>query len=227
MSEGLNKCMLLGNLCADPELRYTQAGVPVLSMRLATNERYLNKDKQWQERVDFHSVVVWSKRGEALSKILHKGSSIFVEGSIRTSSYDDRDGNKRYKTEIIANNVLLPGGRGGGGGDDARGYDGPGDSGPTSGPQRGGGGRPSGDHGGQRQGQQRHERQGGRSGGGGGGRGRQEPQGAQPAEDDYSYEGSGGGGGGGDDDIPFLSCAFDPFADPVISGLGWLRKAIV
>src|SRR5258708_7631456 len=115
MAEGLNRVMLLGNLGADPELRFTQGGQAVLNMRLATTESYLDKDKVRRERTDWHSVVVWGKRGEALAKILAKGSSLFVEGSIRTSSYDDREGNKRYKTEIIANNILLTGrGRGGG-----------------------------------------------------------------------------------------------------------------
>src|SRR4029079_3539971 len=113
-----------GNLGADPELRFTQGGQAVLNMRLATTESYLDKDKVRKERTDWHSVVVWGKRGEALAKILTKGTSIFIEGSIRTSSYDDREGNKRYTTEIIANNVILAGrggggGRGAGSGDDA------------------------------------------------------------------------------------------------------------
>src|ERR1700728_3686157 len=119
MSDGLNRVMLLGNLGADPELRFTQAGQAVLNMRLATTESYLDKDKVRRERTDWHNVVIWGKRGEALAKILTKGSSVFIEGSIRTSSYDDREGNKRYKTEIIANNLLLTGrsaGHGGGGG---------------------------------------------------------------------------------------------------------------
>lgn len=115
MSEGLNRVMLLGNLGADPELRFTQGGQGVLNLRLATTESYLDKDKVRQERTDWHSVVVWGKRGEALAKILVKGSSIFVEGSLRTSSYDDREGNKRYKTEVVANNILLTGGRRDGG----------------------------------------------------------------------------------------------------------------
>src|SRR5215218_4201750 len=115
MSEGLNRVMLLGNLGADPELRFTQGGQAVLNLRLATTETYLDKDKVRKERTDWHNVVIWGKRGEALAKILGKGSSIFVEGSLRTSSYDDRDGNKRYKTEVIANNIILAGGRGRGG----------------------------------------------------------------------------------------------------------------
>src|SRR6478736_3909500 len=110
MADGLNRVMLLGNLGADPELRFTQGGQAVLNMRLATTESYLDRDKVRKERTDWHNVVVWGKRGEALAKILTKGSSVFIEGSLRTSSYDDREGNKRYKTEVIANNILLTGG---------------------------------------------------------------------------------------------------------------------
>src|SRR6185295_5754899 len=135
MADGLNRVMLLGNLGADPELRFTQGGQGVLNMRLATTESYLDKDKVRRERTDWHNVVVWGKRGEALAKILAKGSSLFVEGSLRTSSYDDREGNKRYKTEIIANNILLTGrGRGGGAQDEAGppAYD-SGDYGPSAG----------------------------------------------------------------------------------------------
>jgi single-strand DNA-binding protein len=113
MSEGLNRVMLLGNLGADPELRYTQGGQAVLNMRIATTETYLDKDKVRQERTDWHNVVVWGKRGEALGKFLTKGSSIFIEGSLRTSSYEDKEGVKRYKTEVIAQNVILAGGKGG------------------------------------------------------------------------------------------------------------------
>jgi single-strand DNA-binding protein len=123
MAEGLNRVMLLGNLGADPELRFTQGGQAVMNMRLATTESYLDKDRVRRDRTDWHNIVVWGKRGEALSKILAKGSTIFVEGSLRTSSYDDREGNKRYKTEVIANNIILAGrGRGGGASDEPGGY---------------------------------------------------------------------------------------------------------
>lgn len=112
MSEGLNRVMLLGFLGADPELKFTQGGAAVLSIRLATTESYLDKDKVRRERTDWHSVTLFGKRAEALSKILAKGSQLFVEGRLQTSSYEDRDGNKRYKTEVIASNVVLVGGRG-------------------------------------------------------------------------------------------------------------------
>lgn len=132
MAEGLNKVMLLGNLGADPELRMTPSGTAVLKLRLATSETYLDRNKQRQERTEWHRVTVWGRRAEALSRILTKGSRIFVEGGLRTSSYDDRDGNKRYTTEIVATNILLQGGRGGGregGGGGGESYGGPPDAG--------------------------------------------------------------------------------------------------
>ena len=111
MAEGLNKVMLLGNLGADPELRYTQSGSAVLNMRVATTESYLDREQVRKERTDWHNVVIWGKRAEGLAKFLRKGMSIFIEGSLRTSSYE-KDGEKRYRTEINAVNVLLPGGGG-------------------------------------------------------------------------------------------------------------------
>jgi single-strand DNA-binding protein len=196
MAEGLNRVMLLGNLGADPELRFTQSGQAVLNMRLATTETYLDRDKVRKERTDWHNVVVWGKRAEALGKILNKGSSIFVEGSLRTSSYEDRDGNKRYKTEVVANNILLTGsGRGrSAAAEDAGGEGGEGGyGGGGGGYNRGGGG------GG-------YNRGGGGGGGGGGynrgggGGARPAPEASPPGDDFPDY---GGGGGGGDDDIPF------------------------
>src|SRR5690349_18245549 len=116
MAEGLNRVMLLGNLGADPELRMTSGGQAVLKLRLATSETYVDKNRQRQERTEWHNVVIWGKRAEALAKILTKGTRIFVEGGLRTSSYEDRDGNKRYRTEVVSSNILLQGSGGGGGG---------------------------------------------------------------------------------------------------------------
>lgn len=183
MADGLNRVMLLGNLGADPELRMTSGGQAVLKLRVATAETYLDRNRNRQEKTEWHSVVVWGKRAEALGKILGKGSRIFIEGALRTSSYDDRDGNKRYKTEIVANNIILSG-RSGGGGRDS--YD--------AGGEYGGGGASGGGGGGRSGGGRASGGPSGASGGGGGG------------DYDDDFEGGGGGGFGAapeDDDIPF------------------------
>src|SRR5688572_23342278 len=144
MAEGLNRVMLLGNLGADPELRVTSGGQSVLKLRLATSESYLDKNRVRQERTEWHSVVVWGKRAEALGKFLTKGSRLFIEGGLRTSTYDDKEGNKKYRTEIVASNIILSGsggggGRGGGGGG-ARSAGGDDEYGPAGGGGGGGGG---------------------------------------------------------------------------------------
>lgn len=107
--QGYNRVQLLGNLGAPPELRMTSGGQAVLKLRLATSEQYLDKDKQKQERTEWHNVIVWGKRAEGLNKVLGKGSRLLVEGSLRTSSYE-KDGTKLYKTEVVANDILLQGG---------------------------------------------------------------------------------------------------------------------
>jgi single-strand DNA-binding protein len=108
MAEGLNRVMLLGNLGADPELRVTPGGQAVLKLRLATNESYVDRNNVRQERTEWHRVTVWGRRAEALGKILQKGDSLFIEGRLQTSSYE-KNGEKRYSTEVIANNIVLPG----------------------------------------------------------------------------------------------------------------------
>ncbi|MGO9000163.1 MAG: single-stranded DNA-binding protein, partial [Polyangiaceae bacterium] len=137
MAEGLNKVMLLGNLGQDPELKMIAGGQAVLNLRLATTETYLDKNNTRQERTDWHTVTVWGKRAEALAKFLTKGSQIFVEGRIQTRSYE-KNGEKRYATDIVANNIILTGRRGGdreagaeggGGGGERRGYGGGGGGG--------------------------------------------------------------------------------------------------
>ncbi len=111
----MNRVLLVGNLGADPELRFTQGGQAVLNLRLATTERFPGKDNTWQERTDWHNVVVWGKRAESLARLVRKGAQLAVEGALRTSSYDDRDGVKHHKTEIVASNVVLLGAKRGDG----------------------------------------------------------------------------------------------------------------
>lgn len=112
MADGLNRVTLLGNVGADPELRVTTTGQSVLKIRMATSESYLDKNRVRQERTEWHSVVIWGKRAEALGKIIEKGSRVCVEGSIQTRSYEDKDKNKRYSTEINCKELILCGGPG-------------------------------------------------------------------------------------------------------------------
>ena len=119
MAGGVNKVILLGNLGADPEVRFTPGGQAVANFRIATSESWNDKNGQRQERTEWHRVVVWGKRAEVCSKYLSKGRQVYVEGRIQTRTYDDKDGNKRYITEVIAADVQFLGG--GGKGDGARG----------------------------------------------------------------------------------------------------------
>ncbi len=128
MAEGLNKVILIGNLGADPELKFTQSNQAVLRLRLATSESFVKRDGERDTRTEWHTVIVWGKRGEALEKILNKGRSIGVEGRIQTRSWEDRDNNKRYSTEIVATNIILLGGGRGGSGGGSGGGDGGGSS---------------------------------------------------------------------------------------------------
>jgi single-strand DNA-binding protein len=116
MAGGINKVILIGNLGNDPEMRHTPSGAGVCEFRLATNEAWTDKQGQRQERTEWHRVVVWGKKAEVCSKYLSKGRQVYVEGRLRTRSWEDKEGNKRYTTEVIANDVqFLGGGREGGG----------------------------------------------------------------------------------------------------------------
>lgn len=106
MNEGINRVILLGNIGAEPELRYTGSGLAVLNLRLATSESYLDRNKEAQERTEWHNVVFWGSRGEGLAKVLSKGDCILIEGALRTSSYE-KDGQKRYKTEVIGRELRF------------------------------------------------------------------------------------------------------------------------
>lgn len=122
----LNKVMLIGNLGADPELKYTQSGVAVCNFSVATSERWKDKDGQQQEATEWHRVVVWKKLAEVCEDYLHKGSKVYVEGKLQTRKWQDQNGNDRYTTEIFALNVqfLTPKGEGGGSGGHGGGYEG-------------------------------------------------------------------------------------------------------
>ncbi len=109
MAGGVNKVILVGHLGADPDMRYTPSGQGVCELRLATSESWNDKNGQRQERTEWHRIVVWGKRAEVCSKYLSKGRQVYVEGRIQTRTYDDKDGNKKYMTEIIANDVQFLG----------------------------------------------------------------------------------------------------------------------
>lgn len=110
MAEGLNRVTLIGNLGQDPELRHTQGGGAVLTLRMATTESFQNRDGERQERTDWHTVKLWGKRAEGLANVLSKGSRLCVEGRIQYSQWEDKTGGKRTSTEINATNVVLLGG---------------------------------------------------------------------------------------------------------------------
>lgn len=109
----LNKVMLIGNLGADPEPRYTKDGICVCNLRIATKERFRDRNGQWQERTEWHSVVLFGKLGETASQYLRKGRQVYIEGRLQTRKWQDRDGKDRYTTEIIATDMLMLGGRAG------------------------------------------------------------------------------------------------------------------
>ena len=123
MAKSVNKVILIGNLGKDPEVKYTPQGTAVAKFTLATNERYKDKSGEWQDRTEWHNVVAWARTAEIVGEYLKKGRTVYVEGSLRTSSWEDKQTNqKKYKTEIVVNDLVLLGGRGeAGGGVEAQG----------------------------------------------------------------------------------------------------------
>ncbi len=105
----VNKVILVGNLGKDPEIRYTNGSVPVASFSLATTEYYKDKNGNRQEITEWHNIVAWRNLAELAEKYLKKGKQVYIEGKIRTRNWDDKDGNKRYTTEVIADNFILLG----------------------------------------------------------------------------------------------------------------------
>jgi single-strand DNA-binding protein len=110
----VNKVILVGNLGRDAELRYTPGGAAVATLNLATTEVWNDKGGQRQEKTEWHRIVLWGKQAESLQEYLTKGKQIYVEGRLQTRQWDDKDGNKRYTTEIKADRITLLGGGGGG-----------------------------------------------------------------------------------------------------------------
>lgn len=107
----VNKVILVGNLGADPELRYTNTGTAVANLRIATNEQWTDKNGERQSRTEWHNIVAWGKLGEICGKYLRKGRSIYVEGRLQTRTWDDQSGQKRYTTEVVAQVMQMLGGR--------------------------------------------------------------------------------------------------------------------
>jgi single-strand DNA-binding protein len=179
MARGVNKVILIGNLGADPETRAMPSGSTVANLRIATTENWKDRTSgENQERTEWHRVALFGKLAEIAGEYLRKGSQVYIEGSLRTRKWQDKQGNERFSTEIVGNEMQMLGGRGGGGG------------GGGEGGSRGGGGGGGGEGG-----------YGSRGGGGGGG-GRQAPP------DEYGEPASPPGGTGSrsedfDDDIPF------------------------
>jgi len=120
----INKVILIGNLGADPEMRNTPSGQAVTTLRLATNERWTGKNGEQNERTEWHRVIVWGKQAEICNEYLRKGRQVYVEGRIQTREWQDKEGQKRFTTEIVAQTVQMLGSRGDGGG---RSVEGPGD----------------------------------------------------------------------------------------------------
>jgi len=111
-NRGLNKVQLIGNLGADPDFRSTPSGTSVVSLRVATTESWNNKDGQQEQKTEWHKVVLWGKLAEIARDYLKKGKQVYLEGRLQTSSWEDKEGQKRYTTEVVANQMLMLGGRG-------------------------------------------------------------------------------------------------------------------
>lgn len=103
--KGVNRVVLLGNLGKDPELKYTPSGTAVAKLSLATNERFKGKDGKWQDRAEWHNVIMWARLAEQAGEYLHKGDKLYVEGRLETKSWD-KDGEKRYTTSIVASDMM-------------------------------------------------------------------------------------------------------------------------
>lgn len=136
MARGINKVILVGNLGNDPETKYTQSGMAVTRISLATTSVRKDREGNQQERTEWHRVVFFGKLGEIAGEYLRKGSQVYVEGEIRYDKFTGQDGQERYTTDIVANEMQMLGGRAGGGGGGEGGYDRGGDRPQRSAPPR-------------------------------------------------------------------------------------------
>lgn len=139
----VNKVIIIGNLGRDPEMRYMPSGDAIANLRIATAEKYKDRNGEMQESTEWHSVAFFGKTAEVCGQYLKKGSQVYVEGSLRTRKWQDKDGNDRYTTEIRGDRMQMLGGRSGGGGGMAD-YDSPPPEGMASAPARSSGSRPAG-----------------------------------------------------------------------------------
>ena len=141
MARGINKVILVGNLGADPETRAMPSGTTVANLRIATSESWRDKQSgEQQERTEWHRVVLFGRLGEIAAEYLKKGSQVYIEGSLRTRKWTDKQGNERYSTEIIGNELQMLGGRGGGVGGGSPGGSGPRGEAPSYAEESGGSG---------------------------------------------------------------------------------------
>ena len=106
---GVNKCILVGNVCQDPEIRYTKSSQAVTSFSLATNERWTKKDGTKEDKTEFHRIVIWGKLAEIAGEYLSKGKQIYLEGKLQTREWDDKEGNKRQTTEVVCHVMTMLG----------------------------------------------------------------------------------------------------------------------
>ena len=112
----LNKVMLIGNLGKDPEVRYTTSGKAVASFSLATSEKFKNASGEWEEKTEWHNVVLWGRQAEIAGEYLAKGKTVYIEGRLQTRKWQDKDGRDRWSTEVVGDRMQMLGGRGGEGG---------------------------------------------------------------------------------------------------------------
>jgi len=115
MSRGLNKVMLIGNLGADPEIKYAASGTAIANFNIATSENRKNQDGEWEETTEWHRVVMFGRQAETCKDYLRKGSKVYIEGRLRTRSWEDQSGQRRYMTEVNGNLMLMLDSRGQGG----------------------------------------------------------------------------------------------------------------